>query len=585
MNPSAKRARWIAIATVALLCVCALRLFTIQIIQGPSLAAEGQLVRTRMTDIPAKRGAILDVTGAVLADSVQTYHIAVNQVNIMSAVRYVEKDGVPTKEVEGRGPAMAARLLAPLLAMDEATLGGMMIGDSTYVYLKKHVDAQTYREIRKLNIHGIEWEAVHERIYPAGNTAGQLIGSVNADNAGSAGMEATMNDLLVGTPGKEAYEIAPNGAVMPGGKKVIEEPIDGASVRTTLYADLQHLVQDKLDAKVQESQSDWGSVVILDVATGRVLVMADSGAKEPESSTIQTASSVQYAFEPGSVGKVLTVAAALQKGTITPTTTFEVPDNIARADSGGVIKDIRNHPTYQLTSTGILAQSSNVGTVLIGETLTNDELYNMMSAFGLGTPTGIELPGETAGSLRTPDQWQGRDKYVTMFGQAYSMSALQEASVMATIGNGGVRVNPRIIDSWTKADGTVHYPESPEPVQVISPEVAQQLTLMMESVVEAETGTGSKAQIDGYRVALKTGTAELFLQNGTGVVATAAGIVPADNPRLAISVVLYNPKSTAYGGTVAAPLFGDAASDAVRTLGIPASSEPAQLYPTGREEN
>ncbi|MCD4549238.1 MULTISPECIES: peptidoglycan D,D-transpeptidase FtsI family protein [unclassified Schaalia] len=583
MTLSARRARWIVIITLLLLCICAVRLFDIQIIQAKTLATEGQIVRTQVSEVPAQRGTIIDATGTVLADSVQTYHIAANQQNIARWIHYETVDGKRTQKIQGRGPAEAARLLAPLLDIDEATLGGQLVGDSTYVYLKKNVSAQTYKDIRALDIHGIEWEAVTDRVYPNGNTAAPVIGTINAEGKGASGLEATMDSLLEGVAGKEAYEIAPNGAVMPGGKKVIEEPMNGATIRTTLHADLQHLVQEKLDDRVRKHQAEWGAVVVTEVSSGRVLVLADSFSEAPNKSKVQPISAVQYAFEPGSVGKVVTMAQAIEKGTSTPTSVYEVASTVQLPGGDGIIKDAIPHPVLNLTSTGILARSSNVGTMQIGETLTDEERYEFMRLLGFGEVTGIELPGETTGSLRPPDQWQGRDRFVTMFGQAYSMNALQEVTLMSTIGNGGVRINPRIIDSWTLADGTVHTPQAPEPVQVISADTAAQIAKMMESVVSGEGGTGGLAKVEGYRVGIKTGTAEIFEGGTKRILSTAAGIIPADKPRLAIAVVIYNPANGLYGDSSSAPLLGDVGADAVRILGVPASAEEAQLYPSSSQ--
>lgn len=578
MTQAARRARLIAGIVVVLFCIFAVRLFDLQVIQAQTLAAEGQQVRTSVTSIPAKRGAIVDSQGIVLANSVQTYHIAVNQRNIAQWVNYKVVDGKRTKQVQGRGPAEAARLLAPLLEMNEAVLGGMLLGDRTYMYLKKNVDAVTYREIHKLRIHGIEWEAVHQRVYPNGNTAAPILGMVNAEDVGSAGLEASMEEYLRGTPGKEAYEIAPNGAVMPQGKTVIEQPVDGATVHTTLYSDLQHLAQDKLDARVREHGAQWGSLVITEVATGRVLVMADSGSVPPDRTKVQPVRAVQFAVEPGSVGKVLTVSRVMDKGLVTPTTAFSVPGSESFPGSDGPINDSGKHGVLPMTTTGILARSSNVGTVKIGQNLTNDEMYDMFRDFGLGEKTGIELPGESPGQLRTPDKWGGRDRYTQMFGQAYAMSALQMATVLATIGNGGVRVPPRIIDYWEMPDGTVRTPEAPQPVQVMSADTAKKMTHMLESVVEEQVGTGKRGKMGGYRVAMKTGTAQIF-DGGLKYAATSAALIPAEAPRLAIATILFDPKRGYYGGLSSAPLIADVASDSVRALGIPPSTEEDELYP------
>lgn len=584
---SRRRARGIVlIATIALL-VCAIRLFQVQIVQGATLAAEGEAVRTSSSVVNAGRGAIVDATGLVLADSVQTYHIAVNQVNILSyrhTATQKQADGTSRTVLVGRGPAEAAKQLAPLLGMNATELGGLMVGTSTYTYLKKNVDAVTYRKIRELDIFGIEWESVFQRVYPNGNTAAPVIGTVNAEGQGSSGLESTFDQLLQGTPGKEAFEIAPNGAVIPGGKQTTVEPQAGATVTTTLHADLQHSVQEVLDARVAKHMAQWGAVVITDVSTGKILVMADSNSTAPDGGKPQSVAAVQYAFEPGSVGKVITVATALEKGTITPTSVFEVPYSLTLSDSGGPITDFHDHATEKLTATGILAESSNVGTVLIGQTVTDQDRYGVMKAFGLGQTTGVSLAGESAGLVRDPSQWAGRDRYTSMFGQSYMMTALQEATIMATLGNGGVRIPPRIVSSWTLADGTVHTPDAAQPVRAVSAETATKLIRMMESTVDTDQGTGQAAKVEGYRVAVKTGTADIVVDGKAGIVSTVAGVVPAESPRIAVSVVLYNPKVGILSSDSAAPLFSEVTTQAVRNLGIAPSTGAQDLYPMTPEK-
>lgn len=579
---SSRRTRWIyAFISIGLI-VCAINLMWIQVIKGPELAAEGQRVRTHASAIPAKRGTILDAQGVTLAESVQAYHIAVNQRSILSYIdtqTRTNDKGRSERYTAGRGPAHAARQLAPLLGMNEAELGGLMIGDQTYVYLKKNVDPVTYRKIRELGIYGIEWESVFERQHPNGNTAGPIIGAINGEFTGVSGLELMYDQILQGQSGEEAYEIAPNGAILPGGKQIKKEPHDGATITTTLHADLQHLVQEQLDERTKLHEAAWGSVVILDIPTGRILVMADSSSIAPESSKPQPVSAVQYAFEPGSVGKVITIAAALEKGSVTPTTAFTVPDRIEPGDAGGPITDFHEHPTMGMTTTGILADSSNVGTVMVGETITDQDRYDLMKKFGLGELTNVELPGESAGIIRPADQWRGRDRYVTMFGQAYTVNVLQEASLMATIGNGGVHLPPRLIDSWTLADNTTHTPDPVEPTQALSAQTAHNLIKMMESTVNEKAGTGQAAKVEGYRVAVKTGTADIFVDGRPTVVSTTAGIVPANAPRLAIAVVLYDPKIGVLSSESSAPLFGQIVGEAVRSLQIPASPKASELFP------
>lgn len=554
---------------------CVFQLIVIQVFQSSTLASEGERVRTAVSEIGAKRGEILDVNGVVLADSVQAYHIAVNQKAITT---YEHKDD--NGNVVGRGPAEAAKQLSPLLGISQAELGGMMLGNSTYVYLKKNVDAVTYREIRKLDITGIEWEAVFDRTYPNGNTAGPIVGAVNAEGDGVSGLEAYFNNFLQGTSGEEAYEISPNGAVMPGGKKVTKEPQDGGSVRTTLHADLQHLVQDALDARVRKHNADWGVVVISDVSTGRILVLADSGSTTPNPSKPQSVIGVQAPYEPGSVGKLLTVTSALEKGTTTPTSAYSVPYSISPADAGGPISDYHEHGTEMMTTTGILTQSSNVGTIEVGEQVGDRDRYDFMTKMGLNQLTGIELAGESQGIMRDFDAIQGRDRYTMMFGQSYAITAIQQNQFIQAIGNRGVMIAPRIIDSTTDSKGRTEKTVSPQPKQVMSADRSKELITMMESVVMDKQGTGQLAKVEGYRVAVKTGTAEIKVNGADAVVSNTAGLVPAESPRLAISVVLYNPRVAGLSSDAAAPLWSEVTTEAVRNLGIPASTESAQLYPT-----
>lgn len=574
-DTTANRARGIGRMFTVLFALCVLQLFVIQVFQSATLSSEGERVRTAVSEIGAKRGNILDVNGVVLADSVQAYHIAVNQ-RAITTYEHKDDDG----KVVGRGPAEAAKQLAPLLGMSRAELGGMMLGDSTYVYLKKNVDAVTYREIRKLDITGIEWESVFDRVYPNGNTAAPIVGAVNAQSDGVSGLEAYFNNFLQGTAGEEAYEISPNGAIMPGGKRTTKEPQDGGSVRTTLHADLQHLVQDRLDERVRKHNADWGVVVISDVSTGRILVLADSGSTTPDAAKPQSVMGVQAPYEPGSVGKLLTVASALEKGTTTPTSQYSVPYSINPPDAGGPIKDYHEHGTETLTSTGILAESSNVGTIEIGEQVGDRDRYDFMTKMGLNQLTGIELAGESQGIMRDFDNIQGRDRYTMMFGQSYAVTAVQQNQLIQAIGNRGVMIAPRIIDSTIDSQGRAEKATAPQPKQVMSADRSKELITMMESVVTDELGTGQTAKVEGYRIAVKTGTADIKVNGADAVVSNTAGLIPAESPRLAISVVLYNPRVGGLSSDSAAPLWGEVATEAVRNLGIPASTETAQLYPT-----
>lgn len=567
-----RRSRAIGFLTALAFTVCALQLFSIQIVQGPALAEQGRKVRTSASEIAAPRGRIVDANGQVLVDSIETYHIAVNQKNILEW-RHYDDNG----NLVGSGPADAAKQLAPLLKMDPSVLGGMMLGDSTYVYLAKNVDAATYRQIRALGIYGIEWEPVYERVHPSDAIAASVVGSVNTEGQGDSGLELVYNDQLTGVPGEESYEIGPTGEVIPGAKSISKEVQPGSTIDTSLDVDLQTQVQNDLDGAVTQFGAQWGAVVVMEVGTSRVLVLADSGLGSPSNGP-QPSRAVQMVFEPGSVGKVITIASALEAGKITPTTAFTIPESYTTSD-GEEFTDLHEHETYQRTVAGILTESSNTGAVQIGELVSADQLRKTMTDLGLGQPTGIELPGESDGILSSTDQWVGRGRYTPMFGQGYAITAIQEAAMMAAIGNDGVWQAPRLVDGTTNAAGDFVPAPASEPRQALQPETAKMLLTMMESVADnKESGTGSSAAVDGYRIAIKTGTSELMESDGT--VATVAGVIPADAPRLAIAVVLYDPKIGFLSSESAAPLFKKVATNAVRTLGIPASASAPELYPT-----
>lgn len=565
-----KRSRLALILTVGALVVAAGQLFNIQVVRGAELAEQGRLVRTSASSIQAPRGEIVDSTGHVLADSKMTYHIAVNQKNI-AEYRHVDEAG----KLVGAGPAEAAALLAPVLDMDPSELGGQLLGDSSYQYLAKNVDEEIYRQIRRMNIYGIEWEPVYERVYPAGSTASDVVGFVNQDGEGVAGLEMTLDDLLVGTPGEESYEIGATGEVIPGAKVVSIEAEPGNTIHTTFQLDLQHTVQEALDETVKSLDADWGAVVVREVSTPNVLVLAGSGG-EDEDGTTHASPAVQMVYEPGSTAKLATFATALQEGTIGPETRFYVDDRLTTAN-GQEFKDIYEHGRLERTATGILAQSLNTGTVLIGETVTDEARYNTMRAFGLGETTGVELAGESKGILVGPEAWDGRTKYTTMFGQGFAITALQAATMASTIANGGVRVDPRVVAGVTDSKGVYRSEEAPAPVEVLRPEVSKQLLTMMESVMAVDQG-GSAAggNIEGYRLAAKTGTAEIMGTSGT--IANVVAVLPADDPQVAISAVIYNPKGLTTAAEAAVPLMEQVALDTIRVLDIPPSPESPRLY-------
>ncbi|MDO5494093.1 MAG: penicillin-binding protein 2 [bacterium] len=571
-----RRRKAVSVFLVILFAVFAARIILVQAVQGPALAAQAKAERLRTYEIEAPRGAILDANGEVLATSGERVHVAVNQRVVEQWVHRV--DG----EVVGTGAAAAAELLAPVLGRDKAELGGEMVGDSTWRYLARNLLPSQWREIRQLGIPGIEPEWVAVREYPNANTAGNVVGFVGRDHYGLGGLEQAFDEVLTGIPGSETVEIGNGGQVIPTGTNEITEALPGATITTTINRDLQFLAQQQADDAVSRYGAHWAGVAVMEIGTGNMLALADSGSVDPgnpgaSSAADRGARSITSPYEAGSTGKLLTLASAVNEGLVDAGSVFHVP--YQGTFNGQTFTEHSYHEPLDLTTAGILATSSNVGTIEIGQLMSDETRYQYMRDFGFGERTGIDIPGESAGILTPPDTWDGRTRFVNMFGQGYAITLVQNVAMVAAFGNGGVYQTPRLISSIEHADGAVTVPEYPEDREVLAPETAQTMLELMESVT-SEGGTGTRAVVEGYRVAGKTGTAQTANSRGqlTEVVANFVGVVPADDPRFAIAVVIFKPQTGFYGGTIAAPIFQVVAADALSRYGVaPSFGEPPQL--------
>lgn len=565
-----------------LLMIFTIRLVQIQAVDAGHLAEQALAQRLTTSEISVPRADIVDRDGVVLATSVDRYHVTVNQQKLADWER--SQNG----QVIASGPSDAASILAPILGLDEASLEATLTGDSPFVYIAKDVTPETWSLVDAEKISGIGGEPTSQRIYPNGIVAGNVIGFVGgvSDKEGTwgiAGLEYAFEDHLLGTPGSLTYEKGGGNVVIPTGVRQESPAIPGETLVTTIDRDLQWQVQERLDQGVADTGAEWGAVIVMDVKTGEVYVLADSETVDPNhpgwsSADDRGSRAVSAVFEPGSTGKVITMAALLEEGLATPTDQFVAPYQYTTAN-GQTFHDSHEHGKLKLTLAGVLAQSSNTGTIQAGERLTVEQRYSYLKAFGFGESTGVGLPGESVGILHDAEDGDPRTRYAVLFGQGVSVTAMQTAQVYATIANGGVMVSPTVVQGFKAADGTFTPVETPEGVRVVSEETATELMLMLESVVA--DGTGEAAQVPGYRIAGKTGTAQAADENGemTGIVASFIGIAPADDPRIVVSVILYNPTKKIYGGSAAGPIFADVTLDALRSLGIPPSNEAATLYP------
>jgi len=548
-----------------LLIAFVLSLYAGRLVQLQGVAADGyarQAVQQRLVtiELPANRGQITDAAGEPLAMTVDA--------------RAVFAD--PSRIPAARRPEMA-RTLSSMLGLNPAgVLKVISTPNSQFQYLAHGVKPDQARMITALELPGIGTLPEYRRIYPNNGIAANVVGYVGQDGNGLGGLEYSMNRMLSGRDGWQRVEISPDGQHIPMGEDQTVQPHPGRGLRLTLLRDVQYKAQAAIERQVKATRAKSGSVIVMDPRSGQILAMAAAPGFDPNN--LRKANSrnlgnrvVEEAFEPGSTNKVITAAAAIEKGGVTPNSVFTVPDHINRSDR--VFHDSHPHPTQRLTFGGVLATSSNVGTILASEKISQQTLYNFLRGFGFGQPTGVKLPGETSGMLRPPGEWSGTDRYPIAFGQTVSVNALQMASVYATIANGGVRVTPTILAGTTDEDGAFTPAPAPAQHRVISDRTAREIVYMLEGVTTRQ-GTAPEAQIPGYRVAGKTGTAEKVnpscgCYRGGGYTASFAGFAPADDPQLVVQVVLQDPKGAHYGGEVAAPVFKDVMSFALQTRKIP----------------
>ncbi|MDP9091762.1 MAG: penicillin-binding protein 2, partial [Actinomycetota bacterium] len=554
------RLRYGFAAVCTLLLIISGRLVQLQGLNHGSYANAANAQRVDTIALHALRGTITDRNGIVLAYTSDAQDITVD----------------PRQIPAGQRDAYAAKL-SPLLAMTPDAITAVLAKAGEYAVLASGVSPVIAQTIQAMQLEGVYTQATTLRQYPGHTTAANLIGTVHSDGTGAAGIEYLYNNQLAGKDGSLTYAVDNLGNVNPSSRTVRDAPKNGATIALTIDQNLQYIVQQYLDTAVRASGARGAEAAILDSRTGQVLTLASSGtfdAADPNTinPNVPVDPPVMSAFEPGSVQKAITFSAAVQEGLIKPSTVISVPDSI---NMGGVnISDAWWHPTEQFTATGVLAESSNVGTLEIAQKIGPQVWNSYEQKFGVGQSTGIELPGESSGYLPPIATWSDSTFANLPFGQGESMTVLQLASIYQTIANNGVRIPPRIVKSVTASDGTTSITPTPAGITVISPSTAQTVRTMLESVA-MPGGTGVKASIPGYRIAGKTGTAQQPDPAHGGRYSTwmnwdtFAGIAPADNPQFVVAIMVDNPAHGVEGGDVAAPLFKKIAAYELQHAHIP----------------
>ncbi|CAM5526954.1 Cell division protein OS=Streptomyces alboniger OX=132473 GN=CP975_09140 PE=3 SV=1 [Streptomyces alboniger] len=593
------RLRMVGLALALVLIAFVVRLLQVQAVDASTYAAKAEQNRYVGYTLAADRGGITDRAGVALATSVDAYTITADPTLFTRKQLKVDD-----------GPEQAAALLAPILGVEQDTLVKKLRPANPnlrYAVLAYRQTPQVWKQIKDLKtaladkaetdpstvnaLAGVLAVPTSKRVYPNGDLAAGILGWVNAEGKGAGGVEQQLNSLLSGKDGKIRYAQA-GGRQVPTVGSTETPAVPGSDVELTVDRDIQWAAQNAITEQVKESGADRGYVMVQDTRTGEILAMANSPGFDPNdlskaSSVNMGNAALQDAFEPGSTAKVMSMAAVLEENVATPLTHVVVPNRLHRGDR--LFKDDIDHPTWYLTLNGVLAKSSNIGTILatgqLGKTQrqANQVLYSYLRKFGIGSYTGLDYPGETKGILAAPGDWSTSQQFTIPFGQGVSLNAVQAASVYSTIANGGVRVEPSLVRGTKGPDGRFTPAAKPKETRVVSARTAKTLARMLESVVDDEEGTGTRARIPGYRVAGKTGTANRVdpaTGKYKGYTSSFAGFAPADKPRVTVYCAIQNAtKGSYFGGQICGPVYKQVMEFALKSLQVPPTGAKAASFP------
>lgn len=516
------------------------RLVVLQVIEGPAYARLAADQRERVIEFAARRGAILDRDGQALA-------VSVDMKTIYADPYFIEN------------PRRTAARLAPVLGehADAGALADKLTEKARYVYLARQIPAEVADRVEALDLPGIYSETEPKRFYPGGKLASHVVGFVDVDGKGLAGVELQYQQVLEGRPGRMTIEQDPQGRPLPQADSSYQEPRQGRELFLTIDKELQYFTEHALTEAAEVYKAIGGSAVIMRPSTGEVLAMANVPDFDPNNAGAYAEDShrnraVTDVYEPGSAFKAVTVSSALDAGAVTPRRKFIVPDSWPYA--GEIFNDSHAHATEPMRVTDIITESSNVGTIKIGLELGAARFRRYVSNFGFGSPTGLDFPAEQAGMVPDAAGWTGATEATVPIGQGIAVTPMQMASAYSTVANDGVWVEPKLLLSTVDSAGRTSS-SPPAKRRVIGEEATREATAMLTRVVDE--GTGVLAQVEGYEVAGKTGTAQKPLPTGgygNSYVGSFAGYAPAHDPQIVVIVVLDEP-SPIWGGATAAPTF------------------------------
>jgi cell division protein FtsI (penicillin-binding protein 3) len=580
LPPQQERQRFgiLRLIVAGFLLLFVLHLLDLQVVNAGSINKVSLQHRQKTRVIEAARGTIFDKDGGVLARSVFSYDVNVAPVNV----------GPITRDVNGSSVTLSvdqiAGQLADILQIDKNEVLRKLAGTGQYANLKKLVDASVYSQINSLNIPWIYFDSHLSRVYPNGAVAGNLIGFITSDGNTKAGIENKMNTCLAGVNGKETYEQGVDGIRIPDSAVVARQAKNGGNLKLTLDTNLQYFSQQVLETAVKNERADYGTAVVVEASTGKLLVAAEAPTVDPNNPGAaierdRQAKVFNYSYEPGSTMKMITAATAIDVGAATPETKVFAPYKV-KMPWGLWIKDSHVHPTMKLTLAGILRDSSNTGIIQIGAKVSRKVRVDYMKKFGLGSPTSLHMEGESGGMLGDTKNWDLQTDKNSMFGQGIAVTPVQMAYAYQAIANGGVRLSPQLFEGCKASDGSVtNYPVG-QPVRVVSQSTARSTIDMLEKVVE-QGGIGKTAAIAGYRVAGKSGTAQIKEGNRYGNLYAISfiGMAPAESPKYVVAVMLYKSRRTT-SSIGATPVFKQIMQQVLRAYRVAPSTTKSKNIAT-----
>ncbi|MBH0024290.1 penicillin-binding protein 2 [Salinibacterium sp. SWN248] len=567
MKPRSTRARvaFVILTIVVLTGVFMVRLVDLQIVQAETLNAEADTKRTLTRVTYGTRGDIVDTKGAVLADSVERFDIVISpRVTLLreNASVVVLEDLTKITDIIGGDPD---ELLAMILDNPE----------SDFEYLAKGITLEQYQTVGELGITWLYYELSPERSYPNGEIAGNLVGFIGTDGP-QAGVELTGDECLAGQDVEASYARGEDGVALPGSAVESIEPQDGGTLALSIDRDLQFYVQQRMAQTAESLGATWATGVVMRVSDAHLLAVSDWPTVDPNNVDLAERGALgsrafSTPYEPGSTVKALTAASLIDAGVANQQTQVVSPYALELTNGGGTISDSFYHEDQQLTLAGALVESSNTAIAQYTDLLDAASRHDYLQKFGLGEATGIGFNGESSGTLYEAKDWDARTNYAVQFGQGLSTTSIQMASAYQALGNDGVRLPPVLVEGCTWPDGTVTDKPSTEGTRVISETAADQ-TLQMMEMVYSSSGSAPNLQIPGYRVAVKSGTAQVAENGayGSNVVISYAGLAPADDPEYIVIATAGIPDSI-YSGAIAST-FRDIMAQTLTTYRVTPSN-------------